>query len=339
VASAFIVTRRLPSGGRRYEVRFRLGGRETTPRYAGRFKSRRLAEERARWVAGELAARRVPDLRSLEAMPTRTLAAVAERYADSRVDFSDNSRMNLASHLKRILPAFGARDPSSITWPEVQDWVAAQDIAPASLVRYMATLRLVLDYAGVDPNPARDKRVRLPRVERPEPQPPTRAEFEAMLAEVVPVRWRLPLRVIEATGLRVGEIQSLRWADVDLAGCRLRVSRTRTKGGTAGQHWAQVPAPLMAEIDAICPPDDRTAGRIVFTGAAKNTLANAMGRACRVAGIAHYSPHDLRHRRLSLWHAQGVPARELAARAGHSRASMSLDVYSHVLLDGDDEWA
>jgi hypothetical protein len=42
---------------------------------------------------------------------------------------------------------------------------------------------------------------------------------------------------------------------------------------------------------------------------------------------------------LTLWHHQGVPARELAARAGHSRASMSLDVYSHVLVDGDDEWA
>jgi hypothetical protein len=27
----------------------------------------------------------------------------------------------------------------------------------------------------------------------------------------------------------------------------------------------------------------------------------------------------------------GVPARELAERAGHSRPSMSLDVYSHVM--------
>ena len=63
-----------------------------------------------------------------------------------------------------------------------------------------------------------------------------------------------------------------------------------------------------------------------------------MARACVDAGIAHYHPHDLRHRRLSLWHAQGVPARELAARAGHARASMSLDVYSQVLIDGDDEW-
>jgi integrase len=39
----------------------------------------------------------------------------------------------------------------------------------------------------------------------------------------------------------------------------------------------------------------------------------------------------LRHRRITLWHQSGVPARELAERAGHSKPSMSLDVYSHVM--------
>jgi hypothetical protein len=39
----------------------------------------------------------------------------------------------------------------------------------------------------------------------------------------------------------------------------------------------------------------------------------------------------LRHRRITIWHQSGVPARELAERAGHARASMSLDVYSHVM--------
>ncbi|TML72539.1 MAG: hypothetical protein E6G11_05230 [Actinobacteria bacterium] len=47
--------------------------------------------------------------------------------------------------------------------------------------------------------------------------------------------------------------------------------------------------------------------------------------------IPSYSRHDLRHRRGSPWHASGMPARELAERMGHSRASMSLDVYTHVM--------
>ena len=46
---------------------------------------------------------------------------------------------------------------------------------------------------------------------------------------------------------------------------------------------------------------------------------------------ALWVPHDLRRRRLTIWHQSGVPARELAERAGHARPSMSLDMYSHVM--------
>jgi hypothetical protein len=40
----------------------------------------------------------------------------------------------------------------------------------------------------------------------------------------------------------------------------------------------------------------------------------------------------MRFSRLSLWHGQGIPAKQLAERAGHAHASMTLDIYSHVLL-------
>jgi integrase len=71
--------------------------------------------------------------------------------------------------------------------------------------------------------------------------------------------------------------------------------------------------------------------RRVFQGLEVSAARQAMSRACRNAKIPHYSPHDLRHRRLTLWHQSGVPARELAERAGHSRPSMSLDTYTHVM--------
>jgi integrase len=71
--------------------------------------------------------------------------------------------------------------------------------------------------------------------------------------------------------------------------------------------------------------------RKVFQALEVSAGRQAMTRACRDAKIPHYSPHDLRHRRLTLWHQSGVPARELAERAGHSKPSMSLDVYTHVM--------
>jgi integrase len=58
-----------------------------------------------------------------------------------------------------------------------------------------------------------------------------------------------------------------------------------------------------------------------------------MRNACKTAGIANYSPHDLRHRYASVKVAEGVPVTDLAAQLGHSKNSMTLDTYSHVMID------
>ena len=58
-----------------------------------------------------------------------------------------------------------------------------------------------------------------------------------------------------------------------------------------------------------------------------------MARACKTAGIAHRHPHDFRHRYASVQIARGVPVTQVAAQLGHSRKSLTLDVYSHVLID------
>ena len=89
----------------------------------------------------------------------------------------------------------------------------------------------------------------------------------------------------------------------------------------------------MNAIEATCALEDRVPERRVFPGITEASAYQAMTRACVLAKVPHHHPHDLRHRRISIWHQSGVPARELAERAGHSRPSMSLDVYSHVLTD------
>lgn len=69
----------------------------------------------------------------------------------------------------------------------------------------------------------------------------------------------------------------------------------------------------------------------MFQGITEASAYQAMSRACDNAKVPHYHPHDLRHRRITIWRQSGIPARELAERAGHSRPSMSLDVYRHVM--------
>jgi integrase len=49
--------------------------------------------------------------------------------------------------------------------------------------------------------------------------------------------------------------------------------------------------------------------------------------------LAHYHPHDLRHRYASVQNGRGVPVTQVAAQLGHSRKSLTLDTYSHVVVD------
>ena len=51
----------------------------------------------------------------------------------------------------------------------------------------------------------------------------------------------------------------------------------------------------------------------------------------RLAVAVKIHEHDLRHRRITLWHGQGIPAREIGERVGQRQISTTLDVYTHVM--------
>jgi integrase len=323
------IMRRDHAGGASYRVRYRRGGRAWPLVAAGSFPTLREARIRRDFIAGELAAGRDPaDALSQSQATRRTFREWAKAYKTSRIDVGEQTLRNMDSHIKRLLPTFGDRDPETISVSDVQEWIGANaDLSPSSLRPYLATLRLLLDHAGVEPNPARDKRVKLPRVA--EIEPPTAEQVEAIVANVKP-RWRLPLRTLKQSGMRIGELSALEWRDVDIADSRFRIRSGKT---AAARRWVAVPAWLTVEIQATCPPDDRTPERRVFEGLTGDSLGNAMERACKAAGIPHFSPHDLRHRYASLKLREGVPVTDLAAQLGHSKKSMTLDTYSHVLID------
>ena len=89
------IVRRATKRATRFRVMYRPGGREVNPRYGGTFGTMREARIRRDWIAGELAALRMPDLTLLAEPPAApTLAEVAERWQASRVDASENTRLN-----------------------------------------------------------------------------------------------------------------------------------------------------------------------------------------------------------------------------------------------------
>ncbi len=48
-------------------------------------------------------------------------------------------------------------------------------------------------------------------------------------------------------------------------------------------------------------------------------------------GSVHSAGHDLRHTAVALWMAAGANPKEVAARAGHTPVSFTLDRYGHLL--------
>jgi len=130
--------------------------------------------------------------------------------------------------------------------------------------------------------------------------------------------------------MRVGEAHGLEWQDVDVSGSRFRIGNGKT---AAARRFVTVPVELIDEITASTPPDDRTPERRVFPGFTPDAAKNAMRKACENAGIAHFHPHDLRHRYASVKIAEGVPVTRVAAQLGHSKKSLTLDTYSHVLVE------
>jgi integrase len=59
----------------------------------------------------------------------------------------------------------------------------------------------------------------------------------------------------------------------------------------------------------------------------------AIGRACRDAGVPRFSPHALRHRRISLLHQEGVSWAEISDRVGQRSRIVTADRYTHALVD------
>lgn len=329
------ITTRQTASGPRYVVRYRLGGRAYPVQHAGSFRTLKEAKARRDLIGGELAAGRNPadTLRALLELPApaATIATWSDRYIASRLDVDTNTLKSYRTALRKIEATFGTRDPQTITPAEVAGWVSslAETHKPGTVRLYVLTFRMLLDYCQTEPNPARDPRVKLPKRVREEPSPPPVEHLDAILAAIHDPLRRLLFVVLEQGALRLGEAVHLRWGDVDRAGLRLRLPRSATKRDRA--RWIYLPEWLMEAIEATCPLEDRTPDRRVFQGVTEATAYQTMTRACQTAGTPHYHPHDLRHRRITIWHQSGVPARELAERAGHARPSMSLDTYSHVM--------
>jgi integrase len=167
-----------------------------------------------------------------------------------------------------------------------------------------------------------------------------------------------------ALGLRAAELLGLRWEAIDQEQGQVVIDRALTWVGgeavwgspksRAGRRVLPLPEharlalllihrqQLEARLRAGAAWKDKD-GRVVTTATGGvpilNRFKDALDSLCRQAGIPRLTVHQLRHQCASLLFASGADVKQVQTFLGHSRASVTLDVYAHLLGESDGEMA
>lgn len=179
--------------------------------------------------------------------------------------------------------------------------------------------------------PARDRSIKLPREEPEEINPPT-AEHVAAVYRLLPSKHRLALLWLDWSGARVSSIDLTRVSDYDEPRQRVRLRASTTK--TRKALWVELHPVLADALERqIGPREDRNPDARLFAGSGADALRTSIGKACRAAGIPLFSPHDLRHRRISLLHLRGMPWARIGEFVGQRDLTVTTNTYTHVMLE------
>jgi integrase len=175
-------------------------------------------------------------------------------------------------------------------------------------------------------------------------------ECERLFAAATTPRDRVLFRMAVEAGMRQGELLGLRWSDVDLVAGRLFVRHSCRKRETsqvktaASMRTIGLTPVLIKELKVwklACPKPARIQDEepldLVFPNAAgghedaHNLLRRGLHRALDQAGLRRIKFHELRHTCASLLLASGIGIKHVQAQLGHSSATITLDVYGHLM--------
>lgn len=202
--------------------------------------------------------------------------------------------------------------------------------------------------------------VDLPKVKRTEMMALSQEQSREFLKAARDDPFQAFFALLLSTGMRPSEALALRWSDVDLTAQYVQVCRSLSgrKGAKAftdpktNKSRRRIPIPsslaalMKAEKEAQAADTDRP------TDAFGLVFSNREGRPLDLRNLtnrhfkaivksaklpAHFRLYDLRHTCATLMLAAGVNPKIVAERLGHSTVMLTLDTYSHILPDMQEE--
>ena len=160
--------------------------------------------------------------------------------------------------------------------------------------------------------------------------------------------WHTFFEILYFMGLRQGECQALTWSDIDFKNKKISINKTLTSK-IKGEKWT-ISSPKTTNSTRILPLPKKLVDdlKTLYNEASKlkdfsnswfifgntlpfkeNNIANHKNRYCKNANLKQIRIHDFRHSCASLLINQGASITLVSKYLGHSKVSITLDIYSH----------
>lgn len=195
--------------------------------------------------------------------------------------------------------------------------------------------------------------VEKPTVKRPTPTTLSVQEVKKLLATVREDRL-YPMYCLAMVGLREGEILGLHYEDVDwekgtihirhavqyLIGQGLQITEPKTQ---KAKRTIKLPDFVFSALKEHADKQNTNHGLMFTTGngtpfSPRNFIRH-FKQSLQKAGLPEIRVHDLRHTTATLLLSQGVHPKVVQEILGHSQISLTMDTYSHMLPELQDEAA
>jgi len=285
----------------------------------------------------------------------RNFAEYAREWLDLRPGLRPKTIELYRSLLKRhVIPAFGKHSLRAITKPEVRAWNArllrerSRTTAANSYRLLAAIMNTAVDDELIGASPCRIRGASDQKTA--ERKIPTLAEFFAVVEAIEP-RYRAMLLLAGLCGLRLGELQGLTRADIDLVARSVRVDKQAQELAdaitinepktAAGVRTVALPSSIISDLEdhigrfvKVAPDSPLFPGP--NGGLRRATFYKVWREAKKKAGASpSLRLHDLRHLANTLAaRVPGTTTKDLMARIGHASAQASLR-YQHASLEAD----
>jgi integrase len=328
--------RHFKDGRDRYRARFRDS---TGTQVVRQFRTRRDAQA---WL-DQAAHDRVAGIRTDRAR--QTLAELYEEFLASKSQpFAPKTLEIYAGVWTRVPPRVRATRIGDVD-AETVDRVLAKVNGPASQAKLRSLLSAMFNFAisrrRLSVNPARRTAGRKTRAEvmatrgsEDTKRYLTSAELRQLVAEL-PEKYRALVRVMAHVGLRPGEAYALTAGQFDALNRTLRVDRSVTGPTKTGEtRTIKLPAvvtDLLLDhvtrfVENPLDPDALLFGKLNVN----NWRRRVFQAAAKRAGLGNLRVNDLRHTAVSFAIGHGASVYDVQRMVGHSKPSITLDVYGEL---------